>query len=147
MNYYIFDREKNKLLIDNDGELVNFPSNDAVWDYLKNGIQFSKEWINKNYFIMKGCKILEPESIPTESIEDIRQTHYDAWKSNKKFIDIEVKELEDKSGWIGTCKTELGIVIYRDTKQQTIYAMVGALSAKGYEVGNLPEIYGIKNKS
>jgi len=79
--------------------------------------------------------------------EDIRQVHYDAWKKTKKWIDIEVLELKDGSGWIGKAKPkEVGdpaCIVYRDTKQQTIYAIVSKLNGKGFEVGNLPEIYGL----
>jgi len=61
MNYYIFDREKDNLLRDEDNEKIFFKSNEDVWDYLRNECQFSQDWIDKNFFIMKGIKILEPE--------------------------------------------------------------------------------------
>ena len=77
--------------------------------------------------------------------EDIRQTYYDGWAKDKKFIDIEVSELEDKSGWIGQCKSVFGFVVYRDTRQQTIYAMTLEVNRRGYEIGNLTEIYNLNN--
>ena len=75
--------------------------------------------------------------------EDIRETHYNAWRKGKEFIDIEVNELDTKDGWIGKCKSKYGFVIYRDTKQQTVYAMQTELAKRGCEVGNLPEVFGI----
>lgn len=60
MNNYIFDKEKDDLLR-NEGEKISFKSQDEVWDYLRNTCLFSQDWIDKNFFIMKGVKILEPE--------------------------------------------------------------------------------------
>lgn len=87
------------------------------------------------------------EESKVKTAEDIRQTYYDAWAKTKKWIDIEVSELEDGTGWIGKARPkntgDPACIVYRDTRQQTIYALVGKLTEKGFEVGNLPEIYGL----
>lgn len=75
--------------------------------------------------------------------EDIRQIHYDAWAKGKKFMPIEVKQTDDGQSWMGTCKRKFGFVVYRDTKQQVIYAMATELHKRGYEIGNLPEVTGV----
>lgn len=77
-------------------------------------------------------------------MEDIREIHYNGWRDSKKFIDIEVNELIPDGGWIGKCKDKLGFVKYGDTKLQVIDRMRTQLSKLGYEVGNLPEVMGIK---
>jgi len=61
MNYYIFNRENDTLEKDDDAELVKLKSSDEVYNFLRNDCQFSDDWISKNYFIMKGSKILIPE--------------------------------------------------------------------------------------
>lgn len=61
MNYYIFNREMDRIEKDNDGELVKFKSSEDVYNFLRNDCQFSNDWIVNNFFIMKGLKILIPE--------------------------------------------------------------------------------------
>jgi hypothetical protein len=61
MKYYIFDREKDSLFRDDDGVLICFKSDTEVWSFLKNDCQFTTEWVLGNFFMMKGCKILEHE--------------------------------------------------------------------------------------
>ena len=78
---------------------------------------------------------------------DQRGAMYDGWARTKKWVEVEVKELEDGSGWMGVPITsnvgDPGCVVYRDTKAQVIYAIQGILSYKGYEISNLAEIQGI----
>jgi len=62
MNNYIFDREKDKLIRDEDGELIKFKTQDEVYHYLKN-YGFKDDWICGNFFIMRGIKILAVEDI------------------------------------------------------------------------------------
>ncbi len=64
MKYYIFDREKDDFMIDDDGGKVFFKSSLEVYHYLKNDCQFNDEWIDGNFFIMKACKILKVEEMP-----------------------------------------------------------------------------------
>ena len=63
MNYYIFDRETEKLLIDDDGDLLIFESNASAWLHLRNNTGYKKEFINKNFFAMRGEKLLEVEEM------------------------------------------------------------------------------------
>ncbi len=78
---------------------------------------------------------------------DQRSAMYNGWARTKKWIKIEVKELEDNSGWMAVPITsnvgDPGFVVYRDTKAQVIYAISGKLQAKGYEISNLAEVQGI----
>jgi hypothetical protein len=76
--------------------------------------------------------------------EDIRETHYNAWRNNKKFVDISVTELDTKDGWVGQCKGTFGFVRYGDTHSVVVSMMRTELTKRGYEVGNLPEVMGIK---
>lgn len=64
MKYYIFDREKDDFMRDDDGEKVFFPSSEEVYCFLNGPCQFKDEWIDKNFFIMKACKILKVNEMP-----------------------------------------------------------------------------------
>jgi len=75
--------------------------------------------------------------------EEQRGAMYNAWRNSKKNIDIDVKELETKDGWIGTCRSEFGFVKYGDTHIQVVDRMRTELAKRGCEVGNLPEVMGI----
>ena len=77
-------------------------------------------------------------------MEDIRKIHYDAWKRSKNNMDITVKELSTKDGWIGQCKDRFGFVRYGNTHIEVVSAMITALDIRGYEVGNIPEVMGIE---
>lgn len=71
-----------------------------------------------------------------------REAMYDGWAKNKKWVKVEVKELES-GGWMATPIGELGCVVYRDTKSDVISAIHSKLVYKGYEISNLAEIQGI----
>ena len=75
--------------------------------------------------------------------EEQRKSMYNAWRGKKNNIEIDVKELETKDGWIGTCRTEFGFVKYGDTHIQVVDRMRIELAKLGCEVGNLPEVMGI----
>ena len=60
MKNYIFDREKDKFLMNDDGENIHFESNEGVYVFLKEQ-QYTNDFIRQNFFIMKACKILIPE--------------------------------------------------------------------------------------
>lgn len=79
-------------------------------------------------------------------MEDIREIHYNGWRNSRKLIDIEVNELisDDNGSWIGKCIDTYGFVKYGDTKIQVIDRMRTELHRRGYDVGNLPEVMGIK---
>jgi len=76
-----------------------------------------------------------------------RGAMFNAWAQSKKWVKVEVKELDDGSGWIAKPIAvnvgDPGCVVYRDTKAQAIYAISGKLQSKGYEISNLAEIQGI----
>lgn len=62
MNNYIFDREKDELMRDEDGVKISYKTHNEVWDYLENTCQFKPDWIKANFFIMMGVKLLEPDN-------------------------------------------------------------------------------------
>ena len=75
--------------------------------------------------------------------EEQREAMYNAWRNNKKNIDISVTKLPNENGWIGQCKSEFGFVKYGDTNIQVVDRMRTELAKRGCEVGNLPEVMGI----
>jgi len=58
MKNYIFDREKEKILTDDDGVKIHFASNDEVYAYLSNQCGFADDFIDSNFYIMKSIKII-----------------------------------------------------------------------------------------
>jgi DNA-directed RNA polymerase subunit RPC12/RpoP len=61
MRHYIFDREKDTLMRDEDGIKISFKYNDEIWNYLRNECKFSQKWIDSNFFILQSVGIIEPE--------------------------------------------------------------------------------------
>lgn len=78
---------------------------------------------------------------------DQRGAMYNGWARTKKWVEVEVKELEDGSGWMAVPIAENvgdpGCVVYGDTKAYVIYSIHSKLAYKGYEIKNLAEIQGI----
>lgn len=74
-----------------------------------------------------------------------RQSMYDGWARKQKFVNILVEPHGDQFRAVvkRTDESQPAIEIYRDTRQQAIYSICGAIGNAGFEVGNLPEIYGI----
>lgn len=68
---------------------------------------------------------------------------YSSWRNSKKNINIIVSKLPNENGWIGQCDSEFGFVKYGDTHAQVVDRMRTELSKRGFEVGNLPEVFGI----
>lgn len=66
MKSYIFDREKDDYLRDEDGEFCQFSSNDEVYKYLHDHCQFKDEWIDKNFYRVMHVKILKVENLDDE---------------------------------------------------------------------------------
>lgn len=89
MKYYIFDREKKKLL-DNDGELIYFHSEPELYSYLKNECQFNDDWIGKNFVMMKSCKILRNVEMPefNETIRNMPQSSKDKVDRQLKIMSL-----------------------------------------------------------
>ena len=79
--------------------------------------------------------------------KDIREVHYEAWRRNKKFVDIDIIESTNEPGvWTGACRDIFDITVTRESRQTAISSMIFELSKVGYEVGNLSELYGLNNK-
>lgn len=53
MKYYIFDKEKDDYMKDDDGEKIYFPNPHEVFKFLKNDCQFNNDWINDNFRVDK----------------------------------------------------------------------------------------------
>ncbi len=80
--------------------------------------------------------------------KDIREVHYEAWRRNKNFVDIDVIKSTNEPGvWTGACRDIFDITVTRDSKQSAIRAMIFELSKVNYEVGNLSELYGLDKHS
>lgn len=71
--------------------------------------------------------------------EDQREAHFNAWARTKKRVEIEVRQLGEKS-WMAKCKDTLDTVVYRDTKADAISAIHDTLTRKGYRISNLLEV-------
>jgi DNA segregation ATPase FtsK/SpoIIIE-like protein len=69
MKNYIFDREKDDFLKDDDGQRIFFGSSDDVYKFLK-AQHFTDDFINKNFYIMKAIKI-----IPLDEMSAITTQH------------------------------------------------------------------------
>jgi hypothetical protein len=74
MKNYIFDREKDDFIKDEDGQRIVFKSSDQVYKYLK-GQEFTDDFINKNFYIMKSCKIIGLEDSIGLIVEGDMNTH------------------------------------------------------------------------
>lgn len=72
-----------------------------------------------------------------------RGAMYQGWAQGKKWVEIEVKEMEEGSWYANTITSLMQNPIYRDTKAQAIYSITGKLQEMGYEILNLAEIQGI----
>lgn len=63
MKHLIFHKDTETILRDVDKELMEFKSNDEVWNYLHNILKYSPEFIERHFCIVKRLKILQPETM------------------------------------------------------------------------------------
>lgn len=64
MKNYIFDKEKDCFLTDDDGARLSFHEQNDVYKFLKSICQFTDDWIKTNFRIMRAYQILIPEDLP-----------------------------------------------------------------------------------
>lgn len=76
--------------------------------------------------------------------EDQRSSIFNTWRKSKKLVNIDVKKMPNECDWIGSCRTNFGFVKYGESHIQTVNMMITELSKRGCEVGNLPDVIGIK---
>lgn len=92
MKNYIFDRKADDFLRDTDGDKLFFYTNEGVRKYLVDDLQYSKEYVDKNFFIVKEVKILHSEHIPIELSEEDDKINVEQWNRKFELSETQIKK-------------------------------------------------------